>query len=213
MPRGMSWHDYNDSLVERGRALFDLGFAKNWKRELEAMNGDKKGRPYEFPDSYIEFLSFFRVRLNAQYRVIEGMTEALSEFLRTVEEMHFTQIRRRVLEMAGKKKPERLDRVGEGISDDPLTVVIDSTGLSTTNKGSYIEAMWRKEKREFVKLHIVADRKAEDSRVQSDLREDRGHEVRPHGQGGGEEEEGGEGLRRRGLRLEEELQPPPGARD
>ncbi len=160
MPRGMSWHDYNDSLEERGRILFDLGFARNWNRELEVMNSDKKGRPYEFPDSYIEFLSFFKVGLNAPYRVIEGMTEALSEYLRMVEEMHFTQIRRRVLAMVRKKKPECLDKVGEGIhQDDPPTVVVDSTGLSTTNKGSYIEAMWRKEKRKFVKLHIVADRK------------------------------------------------------
>ena len=153
----MSWHDYNDSLVERGRILFDLGFARNWRRELDGMNSDKRGRPYEFPDSYIEFLSFFRAGLNAPYRVIEGMTEALSEYLRMVEEMHFTQIRRRGLEMVRKKKPEYVDRM-EGI-DDPLTVVVDSTGLSTTRKGSYIEAMWRKEKRKFVKLHIVADRK------------------------------------------------------
>ena len=155
----MSWHDYNDSLAERGRALLDLGFAKSWKRELEAMNSDKKGRPYEFPDSYIEFLSFFKVGLNAPYRVIEGMTEALSEYLRVVEEMHFTQIRRRVLAMARKKKPEYIDCAADSINGDPLTVVVDSTGLSTTNKGSYIEAMWRKERRKLVKLHIMADRK------------------------------------------------------
>jgi len=156
----MSWHDYNDSLVERGRVLFDLGFARNWNRELEGMNGDKRGRPYRFPDSYIEFLSFFKVGLNAPYRVIEGMTEALSEYLTLVRDIHFTQIRRRVLAVVRKKMPEYVDRIGEGIDDDdPLTVVVDSTGLSTTRKGSYIEAMWRKEKRKFVKLHIVADKK------------------------------------------------------
>ena len=60
--------------VPGGRVLFDLGFAKGWNDELKTMNGDKRGRPYEFPDSYIEFLSFFRVGLNAPYRVIEGMT-------------------------------------------------------------------------------------------------------------------------------------------
>ena len=87
------------------------------------------------------------------------MTEALSEYLRMVEEIHFTQIRRRILTMVRRKKPGYVDRVGEGVDDDLLTVVVDSTGLSTTNKGYYIEAMWRKEKRKFVKLHIVADRK------------------------------------------------------
>jgi transposase len=160
----MSWHDYNESLVERGRVLFDLGFASNWNRELEGMNREKFGRPYEFPDSYIEFLSFFKVGFNAPYRVIEGMTEALSEGLAFVKDIHFTQIRRRVLLLLAiaKKRKEPLayiERTGEVAGDDPLTVVVDSTGLSTTRKGSYIEAMWKKEKRKFVKLHIVADRK------------------------------------------------------
>ena len=52
--------------------------------------------------------------------------------------MHFTHIRRRVLK---RKKPEYLDRITDGTGDDPLTVVVDSTGLSTTRKGSYIEAI------------------------------------------------------------------------
>ena len=133
MPRGMSWHDYNESLVERGRVLFDLGFASDWNDELDGMTSDKKGRPYEFPDSYIEFLSFFRVGLNTPYRVIEGMTEALSEYLTLVKEIHFTHVRRRILAMVKRKKPEYVDRIAEGIDDDdPMTVVVDSTGLSTT---------------------------------------------------------------------------------
>ena len=105
MPRGMSWHDYNDSLVERGRVLFDLGFGRHWNDEQEGMNSEKRGRPYEFPDSYIEFLSFFRVGLNTPYRVIEGMTEALSEYFTLVKEIHFTQVRRRILAMVRGRSP------------------------------------------------------------------------------------------------------------
>jgi hypothetical protein len=40
--------------------------------------------------------------------------------------------------------------------DEPTTIVVDSTGISTTKKGSYIEEMWRREKRKFIKL---ADKK------------------------------------------------------
>jgi hypothetical protein len=58
MPAGMSWHDYNESLVERGKILFDLGFAASWKKEIRSMNRYKVGRPFNFPDSYIEFLGF-----------------------------------------------------------------------------------------------------------------------------------------------------------
>jgi hypothetical protein len=47
MPRGMSWHDYNESLVERGRIIFDLGFADTWKSELKSMNKHKVGGPFD----------------------------------------------------------------------------------------------------------------------------------------------------------------------
>jgi transposase len=39
------------------------------------------------------------------------------------------------------------------------TVIADSSGLSVSNKGSYIEDTWKKEKRKYVKLHILADKK------------------------------------------------------
>ena len=35
---------------------------------------------------------------------------------------------------------------------------VDSTGLTTTTKGSYIEDEWKKEKRKYLKLHIMADK-------------------------------------------------------
>jgi hypothetical protein len=43
--------------------------------------------------------------------------------------------------------------------DEPMTVIADSSGLSVSNKGSYIEDTWKKEKRKYVKLHLVADKK------------------------------------------------------
>jgi hypothetical protein len=42
---------------------------------------------------------------------------------------------------------------------EPMTVIADFTGLSVSNKGSYIEDVWKKEKRKYVKLHILADKK------------------------------------------------------
>ncbi|MEM4091060.1 MAG: transposase [Thermoplasmatales archaeon] len=43
--------------------------------------------------------------------------------------------------------------------EGPTTIVVDSSGISTTKKGPYIEQMWRRERRKFIKLHIMADRK------------------------------------------------------
>lgn len=155
----MSWHDYNEALVERGRLLFDLDFASSWKNELDVMNSSKLGRPYEYPNSYISFLSFLKVGFDIPYRMVEGITEALSEYITFIKEVHFTQIRRRMLSLMKGKKPSELVGKNEE-SKDPITIVVDSSGLSTTNKGSYIEDKWKKEKRKYIKLHIVADEKS-----------------------------------------------------
>ena len=45
------------------------------------------------------------------------------------------------------------------MATEPMTLIADSTGLSVSNKGSYIEDRWKKEKRKYVKLHILADKK------------------------------------------------------
>jgi len=33
-----SWHDYNESLIERGRVLIDTGFLKSANAEIKKMN-------------------------------------------------------------------------------------------------------------------------------------------------------------------------------
>ena len=159
MPRGLSWHDYNESLVERGRIIFDLGFAATWRSELKSMNKHKVGRPFDFPDSYIEFLSFIKVGFDAPYRMIEGAVEALSEYISFIQDICFNQIRRRMVRLMKRKKPAEMIIRTQNESGEPITTVVDSTGLTTTTKGAYIEAKWKKEKRKFLKLHILADKK------------------------------------------------------
>jgi hypothetical protein len=41
-----SWHDYNKSLVERGRVLIDISFLKSSNREIKNMNEGKVGAPF-----------------------------------------------------------------------------------------------------------------------------------------------------------------------
>jgi hypothetical protein len=40
-----------------------------------------------------------------------------------------------------------------------MSIIVDSSGLSVSNKESYIEDAWKKEKRKYVKLHLMADKK------------------------------------------------------
>ena len=122
------------------------------------MNREKLGRPYEFPNSYISFLAFMKVGFDIPYHTVEGIVRELSEYVRFVEEMHYTHMRRRILaSMKGKKPSDLIGADADG--DEPMTIIADSTGLSVSNKGSYIEDTWKKEKRKYVKLHILADKK------------------------------------------------------
>ncbi len=85
-PLGMqSWHDYDEALIERGCAILDLGSLTSWREELDAMNREKLGRPFEFPNSYISFLAFAKVGFDTPYRTLEGIVRELSEYVRFVE--------------------------------------------------------------------------------------------------------------------------------
>src|SRR3989304_7211795 len=130
MPLGLSWSDYNEALIRRGEVLLDVGFGSNWSRSLKELNcPGKLGRPFEFPDAYVEFLAFLKIGFKLPYRTVQGAVRALSKVIR-IEQMHFTHMRRRIL----AKKPSL--KIEEK-TDEPVTLVVDSSGLSTTRKGAY----------------------------------------------------------------------------
>jgi hypothetical protein len=156
MPANKSWHDYNESLVERGRVLIDVSFLKSANDEIKKLNKSKVGAPFQYPHSYIEFVAFLKVGFKIPYRTVQGIVRGLSEYLR-IEEMHFTHIRRRIL----KIKPSVRNLGFEGEEDDkPITLIVDASGLTISKKGDYIEDKWIREKKEFVKLHIAVDEKS-----------------------------------------------------
>ena len=156
MPANKSWHDYNESLVERGRVLIDVSFLKSANDEIKKMNKGKVGAPFQYPYSYIEFVAFLKVGFKIPYRTVQGIVRGLSEYLR-IEEMHFTHIRRSIL----KIKPSVRNLGFEGEEDDkPITLIVDASGLTISKKGDYIEDKWIREKKEFVKLHIAVDEKS-----------------------------------------------------
>ena len=52
-----NWKEYNEELVIRGKFFFDLDFADQWDSELNAMNKGKRGSPYLFPESFMQFMN------------------------------------------------------------------------------------------------------------------------------------------------------------
>ena len=45
-------------------------------------------------------------------------------------------------------------------NEEPITLVVDASGLTVLNKGDYVEEEWIRNKKEFIKLHIAVDAKS-----------------------------------------------------
>jgi hypothetical protein len=86
-----NWSAYNESLIERGHILMDIGFIKSQRRELSKMNKKKVGRPFLYPDSYVQFLAFLKIGFSISYRTVQGIVRGLAEYIR-IEENTFYSI-------------------------------------------------------------------------------------------------------------------------
>ena len=162
MPLNKSWHEYNESLIERGRILMDISFLGSDKRETKNMNKGKVGAPFEYSYTYIQFLAFLKIGFKISYRTVQGIVRGLADYIR-IEEIHFTQIRRRMLKVKPSLGHLNLDNDDDDDDDKdkkPITLIVDASGLTITKKGDYIEQKWIRKKKEFIKLHIAVDAKS-----------------------------------------------------
>jgi hypothetical protein len=116
------------------------------------------GTPFQYSDNYIQFLAFLKIGFKIPYRTVQGIVRGLSDYVR-IEEIHFTHIRRRILKI--KPSVGNLDFQ----DDDPITLIVDASGLTISKKGDYIEDKWKREKKEFVKLHYICRRKVKESSI------------------------------------------------
>jgi hypothetical protein len=85
MPLDKSWHDYNETLIERGHILMDIGFIKSWNKEIRDMNEGKVRAPFEYSHSYIHFLAFLEIGFKIAYRTVQGIVRGLSHYIRIEE--------------------------------------------------------------------------------------------------------------------------------
>jgi hypothetical protein len=72
-----NWKSYNEELVVRGEFLLPIDMFDNWYEELDKMNEDKKGRPYEFPESFIKIQAVWHQWVD--YRGLEGIARSLEK--------------------------------------------------------------------------------------------------------------------------------------
>ena len=107
-----SWHDYNESLIERGRILIDVSFLKSANVEIKKMNDSKVGAPFQYGDSYSQLLAFLKIGFKIPYRTVQGIVPGLSDYVK-IEEIHFTYMRRSM----SKVKPSIEERISKKITN------------------------------------------------------------------------------------------------
>ena len=64
----MGWKETDERLIRRGELVLDLGFLKNYKEDLKAMNKGKVGPPYRLTPNYIQLLTAVRYLYRMPYR-------------------------------------------------------------------------------------------------------------------------------------------------
>lgn len=146
----MDWKGVDERLVKRGELLLSLEFLEGYDRELKRMNRGKVGRPYTLTERYVEFLSVVRYLFGFPYRQLEGFARALNRLVPKLPSGDYSGLRRRILELdLSLYEPLRL-------SDEPVVIAVDSTGVRVHKAGGWVERVHGKKKR-YVKIHLAVD--------------------------------------------------------
>ena len=142
----INWKEYNEKLVKRGEILFRVEFIENWKRELDSMNENKRGHPYEYPSSYMQFLASIRYYCHLDYRTLEGFCRSLSRILEIPTPDHST-IHKRI---------PMLDFTPPKLDSEEIIIAVDSSGIKVHNRGEWIREKWKR-RRGWIKIHFAVD--------------------------------------------------------
>ena len=148
MQKKRNWEEYNEKLVRRGELYISLDFLENWDEKLDKMNSGKVGRPYIYPQTFMQFLAFLH-KAFLPYRQLEGLLRKLSEHISKLRVIDYSTICKRL---------KKLDfEIPRNLRED-LVVAIDSSGMKVTNRGEWIRHKW-KTHRGWIKVHIAVDTK------------------------------------------------------
>lgn len=147
----IDWRVYNEGLVKRGEILLDLEVFKDWGEELNRMNKGKVGAPYEYPESFIEFILQLKTEFKIGYRQAGGISRKLAVFVPQIKRApDYTTIQKRFEKMSVETKVYQ--------KHEESTTVKDSTGIKTSNRGEYKTLKYDgKKKKEYIKLHIEVE--------------------------------------------------------
>ena len=142
-----NWKVYNEQLVKRGEYLIDLEWVEGWYDELEEMNENKIGRPYEYPNSMIKLQGVWHAK-KIPYRMIEGITRQLVKIAELPAYNDYSTVNRRV---------NRLDIQLELPSDLIMILGGDGSGFQAISGGEYLREKYGKKNRKWIQVIILGD--------------------------------------------------------
>ena len=151
--RVTNWHDYNESLRRRGDVTvwIDEGVARQWHARVAG----KRGRPVIFSDFAIDTCLQLHVVFGLAVRQTQGILRSLFRLLKLdLVVPDFSTLSRRSGNLSRRKRPRP-----KTPSDEPVHLVVDSTGLTVFGAGEWQETKHgsKLKRRSWRKLHLGMD--------------------------------------------------------
>lgn len=145
------WTIYNSKLVERGNfyLLIEKEYINTLDTELQKMNEGKRGRPYDYPDSFIEAAFFLKATFRLQYRQLQGFIEGICLCTKvSLPVPHFTTPQKRLKTLDVELKQRK--------TEEPVAIAIDSSGIKLVNSGEWRTIKY-KNRKAWIKMHCAVD--------------------------------------------------------
>jgi hypothetical protein len=137
--------EYHAEVLRRYGMYLDLDWVANWDLELEEMNKGKRGSPFEYPNSMIQYQSLLVEKFTT--RGAESLTRRLEGFGILPKCNDHSTIHRRIL---------KLDLTFEIPKGVKLHEGTDGSGFKMTNAGEYFQDKYGRARRKFARVIITA---------------------------------------------------------
>ena len=146
-----NWSEYNKGQVNQGKIHLRLtpDVLAEWR---SPKSSGRRGRPQEYSDRAIETLLTLRELFHLTYRRVAGFAASLFEMLQLSNKRvpDYTLICKRAKTLS--------IQVRTFLKNEPLYLLVDSTGLKVYGEGEWkVRTHDKSKRREWKKVHIMID--------------------------------------------------------
>ena len=117
------------------------------------MNKNKKGKPFEFPDSFILAIGYIRYSFRLPYRQTEGIINVTGKSLPS--KPSYGHICKRINKLNVNINNGHVKKDDD---DGYIIIAADSTGIKITNRGQWMDKKWNVLNRNgYLKIHVAVN--------------------------------------------------------